>query len=623
MFKIIKNFIIKECKMLKKFFIIISIIASFQSNLVPADFAGEKTTVAYSYSSSGNPMYAYGVLGINIGYKYDAVSQITEIDRTMYCFNLGSIPGNATITSVQLKASSVTTINNGNLKYKITQISNLSGTQNIWQGVEQGSVLYSEYLYTTTSFPNNSDLVQLVNNNKGGNVYLGAMSLSENNNQSGLALALTLQVFYTTPPPPPPPPPTNITIYGTNNFQTTGGYGEITIDGNSGPAPLPQTKQVNQTATLEAIPDQIDIDNYQRVWANGSYWKKTFANGTDVILSNNTSLVYTTAALSLADDRAIYKANFKKLCNVTVQRNNPYGGIVKIIKDGVEYTAPASGLTKTIVEQNPITVKAEYEMASNYINYDFQSWQDENGQVVSTQPTYTFSPGEHTRLTAVFRGLANTGMMDIQANVIQTGQYPTITWTDNPNDAVSYRIYSQITRNWGTSSGIEYPIKMVASVPKGTQRYQCTTQVISGTSGADLLCLKVAAFYNIENTEVTVENDIFLFNGIWMSGPDSPEKRNSGIQKDGIITKYAVANYPNPFNPTTTINYQVPESGHVTLKVYDIMGKEIATLVDGVKNRGSYNVNFSMEQYRLASGIYFCRLSAGKNMLTTKMILSK
>jgi hypothetical protein len=53
------------------------------------------------------------------------------------------------------------------------------------------------------------------------------------------------------------------------------------------------------------------------------------------------------------------------------------------------------------------------------------------------------------------------------------------------------------------------------------------------------------------------------------------------------------------------------------------MGKEIATLVDGVKNRGNYNINFSMEQYRLASGIYFCRLSAGKNMLTTKMILSK
>jgi len=53
------------------------------------------------------------------------------------------------------------------------------------------------------------------------------------------------------------------------------------------------------------------------------------------------------------------------------------------------------------------------------------------------------------------------------------------------------------------------------------------------------------------------------------------------------------------------------------------MGKEIATLVDGAKNKGSYNINFSMDQYHLSSGIYFCRMQSGKNITTTKMILSK
>jgi hypothetical protein len=80
-------------------------------------------------------------------------------------------------------------------------------------------------------------------------------------------------------------------------------------------------------------------------------------------------------------------------------------------------------------------------------------------------------------------------------------------------------------------------------------------------------------------------------------------------------------NYPNPFNPVTKINFEVPKQGLVTLKVYDIMGREITTLVNEVKSPGSYNVDFDAS--RLSSGTYFYKLSAGNFIETKKMLLIK
>jgi len=82
-------------------------------------------------------------------------------------------------------------------------------------------------------------------------------------------------------------------------------------------------------------------------------------------------------------------------------------------------------------------------------------------------------------------------------------------------------------------------------------------------------------------------------------------------------------NYPNPFNPTTTISYTIPKSSHVTLKVYDLLGREIATLVDEYKIAGSYNSKFSISNSVLPSGIYIYRLLAGRISISNKMVLLK
>ena len=82
-------------------------------------------------------------------------------------------------------------------------------------------------------------------------------------------------------------------------------------------------------------------------------------------------------------------------------------------------------------------------------------------------------------------------------------------------------------------------------------------------------------------------------------------------------------NYPNPFNPSTIINYELPMNSHVTLKVYDVLGKEVATLVNTMQNAGRYTLNFSTSQYGMSSGIYFYRLNAGNYSELKKMVVLK
>ncbi|MFZ2323673.1 MAG: T9SS type A sorting domain-containing protein, partial [Ignavibacteriaceae bacterium] len=94
---------------------------------------------------------------------------------------------------------------------------------------------------------------------------------------------------------------------------------------------------------------------------------------------------------------------------------------------------------------------------------------------------------------------------------------------------------------------------------------------------------------------------------------------NSNISK---VTNYALFNnYPNPFNPSTTIKYQLPQDGLVTLKIYDILGKEITTLINEEKPAGKYEVNFNASQ--LASGVYIYKIQAGDFVNSRKMVLLK
>ncbi len=99
----------------------------------------------------------------------------------------------------------------------------------------------------------------------------------------------------------------------------------------------------------------------------------------------------------------------------------------------------------------------------------------------------------------------------------------------------------------------------------------------------------------------------------------------TGVVKQNVVpAQYILSqNYPNPFNPTTIINYSVAKAGLVTIKVYDVLGKEIETLVDGEKTAGKYSVQLSAGSGQFASGVYFYRMKAGNFVDTKKFILLK
>ena len=98
----------------------------------------------------------------------------------------------------------------------------------------------------------------------------------------------------------------------------------------------------------------------------------------------------------------------------------------------------------------------------------------------------------------------------------------------------------------------------------------------------------------------------------------------TGIQPitNGIPRVYSLAqNYPNPFNPSTKISFALPKAGNVELKIYDILGREVTTLVNEFRIAGNYTVDFNAAN--LASGVYFYRIKSGDFIDTKKMVLMK
>jgi hypothetical protein len=117
---------------------------------------------------------------------------------------------------------------------------------------------------------------------------------------------------------------------------------------------------------------------------------------------------------------------------------------------------------------------------------------------------------------------------------------------------------------------------------------------------------------------------------IWVGGP-SPNKlyfdgynlttRIKNNQSETPEVYSLSQNYPNPFNPTTKIYFSIPKSNNVTLKIYDIVGKEVETLINKEMSPGNYSIDFNAT--KLSSGIYFYKLTSANFTQTKKMILVK
>ena len=118
-------------------------------------------------------------------------------------------------------------------------------------------------------------------------------------------------------------------------------------------------------------------------------------------------------------------------------------------------------------------------------------------------------------------------------------------------------------------------------------------------------------------------NSVLVTLGEWKPEEQSGKAGDASLgQSKEPPAQYALTqNYPNPFNPSTVINYQLPTGGYVTLKLYNTLGQEVATLVDGIQDAGFKSITFDAS--RLPSGVYFYRLQSGTFVQNKRMLLVK
>lgn len=185
---------------------------------------------------------------------------------------------------------------------------------------------------------------------------------------------------------------------------------------------------------------------------------------------------------------------------------------------------------------------------------------------------------------------------------------------------------NKITLVWETISEIDNFGFYVEKFDEATQRFITIEESFQPGAGSTLIPQR----YTWTDENITSERNVYRLLQIDNNGLQNYSQPivvmfnpNSIGDENGLTTNFILhQNYPNPFNPVTKITFSVSNNGYTTLKVFNLLGQEVATLFSDEAHSGKiYEVNFNGKD--LPSGIYISRLQSGSNMQTQKMILSK
>jgi hypothetical protein len=319
----------------------------------------------------------------------------------------------------------------------------------------------------------------------------------------------------------------------------------------------------------------------------------------------NWSTGSTNRSISISAGSGTYTANFQDEYNITFQNSfsGATGGVIKV--DGTQHNAPyqTTALQYIGIEATAITNPI------NGISYTFSHWNDGSTQATN----YHFSPTDHSTYTAYYTGKPNNSNRNLHFNASVPHQPITVIWSEHPNiNVTKYQIWRRTKYKKGTTS----QQVLIGTVNRGT-----TTFIDYEYRGTNLGFTDWILWYDVKSyfsLDATYSDDDFV-----LVFSDGPLEKKSEDQNDNTLTvlENKIENYPNPFNPSTVITFQIVNQGHVTLKIYDNLGREIETLVNEEKNTGSFKVRF--EGSNLSSGIYFYRIIANGYTETKKMILTK
>ena len=126
---------------------------------------------------------------------------------------------------------------------------------------------------------------------------------------------------------------------------------------------------------------------------------------------------------------------------------------------------------------------------------------------------------------------------------------------------------------------------------------------------------------NLYVTSIDINSSGYIYAGTYGGGVFRSINSTVSVEQENILPSiyFLNQNYPNPFNPNTIINYSIPNQSYVTLKVFDVLGREIETLVNEEQAAGIYEIDWNAENN--SSGVYFYRISTGSFSDTKKMLL--
>ncbi len=325
------------------------------------------------------------------------------------------------------------------------------------------------------------------------------------------------------------------------------------------------------------------------------------------------------------------------------------------------FDAPTT-IGKLLLNNNILPI---YDLNSNYTIYDFTAFGYGNGTAATSLPLYggaggTTTPGDleqdyelkwtgvtgdttingHTVVItksggsyATLFGASNYKIADHPLNPTPGSNNPFLiripfeVWNIDKNEQVNLLVYDRNASklNDPTKDGFQV-WNTVDRVYTWVVNTKYVSSVINQTSTvvADSATWNWAFFKSVFTTGDDIK---IIYNNPLQVGVDKYTFLGNGVmgisqQPGNVIKDFSLSqNYPNPFNPTTIIEYSIPKAEKVTLKIYDVLGREIRTLVNNEQIQGKYSVEFNAGN--LASGVYFYRLEAGNFAQTKKLILLK
>lgn len=242
---------------------------------------------------------------------------------------------------------------------------------------------------------------------------------------------------------------------------------------------------------------------------------------------------------------------------------------------------PSSGETYCFWRDNNFNQSQSGIYGQRFNSAGVRQWGDEGKiflPMTTIVPTYIWIGAKDTNIVCVYS--QQTGGTTYEMKALRTG----------PSGVI----------HWSTNVGTTPSTKTQAS----TQIFRTTTGMVYTSWGDD----------RNGSSDIYIQN--VSINGA-LGSPNSIEQTSNIIPEKFSLSQ----NYPNPFNPSTTIKFSIPENSFVSLKIYDINGKEISELVNKNLSQGEYEANFDAS--RLSSGVYFYTLRTGKFTETKVMSLIK